>query len=406
MSPGRRPPAILFVLAHAVVIQLITFAMRPTLSYAVLGAGGSSALLGVVVAAFAVPALLLALPAGQVIDRIGERPSLLVGAGALMAAALIATFARNSVWALLLATMLLGVGHLLSVIGEQAIVANTTSRGQYDSKFGHFTFASAIGQTAGPLLLALPGGTVETPPVELIFIVCGAFSVVLLGISVLVRSSPHVHVESRPRMLSSALSLLRTRGLPRALLAGSIVLASVDLFLAYLPALGHDRKIAAVLISAMLVVRSMFSMFSRLFLGPMVRVFGRRRLMVWTIAISALVLICFAIPMPVAVLMMLSAIFGFAVGTCQPITMSWISELATPGTRGLAMSLRLASNRLGQTVLPSLLGTVAAASGAAGVFFATGIVLFGGAWSGAAVGEVLGGVLGGTESEGGAADVL
>ena len=96
MSPGRRPPAILFVLAHAVVIQLITFAMRPTLSYAVLGAGGSSALLGVVVAAFAVPALLLALPAGQVIDRIGERPSLLVGAGALMAAALIATFARNS----------------------------------------------------------------------------------------------------------------------------------------------------------------------------------------------------------------------------------------------------------------------------------------------------------------------
>jgi MFS family permease len=108
----------------------------------------------------------------------------------------------------------------------------------------------------------------------------------------------------------------------------------------------------------------------------------------------------------VAVLMMLSAIYGFAVGTCQPITMSWISELATPGTRGLAMSLRLASNRLGQTVLPSLIGTVAAAMGAAGVFFATGIVLFGGAWSGAAVGEVLGAVLGGTESEDGAADAL
>jgi ABC-type transport system involved in cytochrome c biogenesis permease subunit len=60
------------------------------------------------------------------------------------------------------------------------------------------------------------------------------------------------------------------------------------------------------------------------------------------------------------------------------------------------MSLRLASNRLGQTVLPSLLGTVAAATGAAGVFVATGIVLFGGAWSGAAVGEV--------ESEDDAAD--
>jgi MFS family permease len=388
MNTTRRPAAILFVLAHAVVIQLVTFAMRPTLSYAVLDAGGAAPLLGLVIAAFAVPALLLALPAGHVIDRVGERPALLFGAGALIIATVVATLARSSVVLLLIATMLLGVGHLLSVIGEQAIVANTTKRGHYDSRFGHFTFASAIGQTVGPLLLALPGGTVETPPVALIFTLCGGFSVLLLAISLFVRSSTRVNIASRPRMLSSALSLLRTRGLPRALLAGSIVLASVDLFLTYLPALGHERKIAAAVISVMLVIRSMLSMFSRLFLGPMVRAFGRRRLMVWSIAISAIALIGFALPLPISLLMVLTATYGFAIGTCQPITMSWISELATPGTRGLAMSLRLASNRLGQTLFPSLLGIAAAATGAAGVFVATGVVLFGGAWSGAAVGEV------------------
>ncbi|MEO7124224.1 MAG: MFS transporter [Lacisediminihabitans sp.] len=388
MTKAQRPATILFVLAHAVVIQLIVFAMRPTLSYAVLDAGGAAALLGIVIAAFAVPALLLALPAGHVIDQVGERLALLVGAGALILAALVAMLARSSVVLLLIATMLLGVGHLLSVIGEQAIVANTTKRGHYDSRFGHFTFASAIGQTAGPLLLALPGGTVETPPIGLIFLLCGGFSVLLLVISLFIRNSPRVDMASRPRMLSSAMSLLRTQGLPRALLAGAVVLASVDLFLTYLPALGHERKIAAALISLMLVIRSMLSMFSRLFLGPLVHAFGRRRLMVWSIAISAVALIGLAPPVPIWVLIVFTAIYGFMIGTCQPITMSWISELATPGTRGLAMSLRLASNRLGQTVLPSLLGTVAAASGAAGVFVATGIVLFGGAWSGAAVGEV------------------
>ncbi|WP_146238781.1 MFS transporter [Arthrobacter livingstonensis] len=382
-----RPRAVMFVLAHAVVLQVITFAMRPTLSYAVLDVGGSQALLGVVVAAFAVPALLLALPAGHVIDRIGERAALLTGAAALIVAALIASFGGSSVGVLLLATMFLGMGHLLSVIGEQAMVANTTSRGQFDSKFGYFTFASALGQTIGPLLLALPGGTVETPPVGLIFMVCGALSVVLLGISFFVRSSERSATGKRARMLPAAAALLRIPGLVRALLAGSIVLASVDLFLAYLPALGHERGIAAVVISALLVVRSMFSMFSRLFLGRMVKLLGRRRLMVWTIAASAVVLSAFALPLPVAMLMVLAAVFGFAIGTCQPITMSWIAELATPGTRGLAMSLRLASNRLGQTVLPSLLGTLSAATGAAGVFVATGIMLFGGAWSGAAVGE-------------------
>lgn len=390
MTTRRVPRAILFILAHAVVIQLITFAMRPTLSYAVLDVGGSAALLGVVVAAFAVPALLLALPSGHIIDRIGERPALLAGAVTLIVATVMASLGAHSIVALLSATVLLGVGHLLSVMGEQSIIANTTSRGQYDSRFGHFTFASSIGQTIGPLLLALPGGSVATPPVGLIFIVCAGFSVVLLGVSVFVGSSPRVHGETRSRLLPSVLALLRIKGLPRALLAGSIVLASVDLFLAYLPALGQDRAIAALLISAMLVVRSMFSMLSRLFLGPLVRRIGRKRLMVWTIAISALALIAFALPLPVAALILLSALYGFMIGACQPITMSWISELATPGTRGLAMSLRLASNRLGQTVLPSLLGSVAALTGAAGVLAATGFLLFGAAWSGAAVGEVSG----------------
>lgn len=384
---GRgRPRTVMFVLAHAVVIQVITFAMRPTLSYAVLDAGGSQALLGLVVAAFAVPALLLALPAGHVIDRIGERTALVIGALSLIVAAFIAMSDGGSVAVLLVATMFLGVGHLLSVIGEQAMVANTTSRGQYDSKFGYFTFASALGQTVGPLLLALPGGTVDTPPIRLIFMVAGALSVVLLGISLCIRSSARILSATREKMLPAAVGLLRTPGLVRALLAGSMVLASVDLFLAYLPALGHERGIAAVVVSAMLVVRSMFSMFSRLFLGPMVKLLGRRRLMVWTIAVSAAALMAFALPLPVSVLLALSALYGFAIGTCQPITMSWIAELATPGTRGLAMSLRLASNRLGQTVLPSVLGALAAAAGAAGVIAATGAMLVGAAWSGAAVG--------------------
>ncbi len=384
--PGRL--AVMLVLAHAVVIQSITFGMRPTLSYAVLDAGGSQALLGVLVAAFAVPALLLALPAGHIIDRTGERASLISGAAALIAAVLLALLGGGSVAMLLLATMFLGVGQLLSVIGEQAIVANTTSRGQFDSKFGHFTFASSLGQTIGPLLLALPGGTIETPPLALIFIVCGALAVALLGISLFIKSSVRVHAAGeRVRMLPAAAALLRAPGLIRALLAGSLVLASVDLFLAYLPALGHDRGIAAGMISAMLVARSLLSMFSRLFLGSMVKVLGRRRVMVWSIAVSAAALLLFALPLDVALLLVLSSIYGFAIGTCQPITMSWIAELADPGTRGLAMSLRLASNRLGQTLLPTALGALSAVAGVGGVFFGTGIMLAGGAWSGATIGQ-------------------
>lgn len=377
--------ALLTVLTHTVMIQIVTFAMRPTLSYAVLDVGGSPALLGVVAAAFAIPALILALPAGHAIDRIGERPSLLLGAAALIAATIVAALAGESLIALLGATVLLGVGHLLSVIGEQSIMANAAGRGSRDSRFGLYGFAAALGQTVGPLLLALPGGTVATPPLVPIFFVCAGVSGLLVVVSLLIPSSERIVLPTRQGMFATARVLLRSRGLPRALLASSLVLVSVDLFVAYTPALGHDRGLAVVVVSVMLTARSMFSMISRLFLGRLVRLLGRKTLMVWTVSASAVALGCLGLPVPPLGLIALSAAYGFAIGTCQPITMSWISELAPAGTRGLAMSLRLATNRLGQTTLPALIGVFATATGAAGVLVATGVVLLGAAWSSAAV---------------------
>ena len=206
----------------------------------------------------------------------------------------------------------------------------------------------------------------------------------MLGLSAFMKSSVREIVLERPSMLRTAAALLRTPGLPRALIATSMVLSSVDIFLAYTPALGQVRGLSAAVVSAMLVARSMFSMVSRLFLGRMVRLIGRRRLLVSTIALAAITLGSIALPLPATWLIILAAAFGFVVGTCQPITMSWISELSPPGTRGLAMSMRLASNRLGQTLLPAALGTFAAATGAAGVLVATAVVLVGAAWSSSA----------------------
>ncbi len=371
---------------HAVVIQIITFAMRPSLSYAVLDLGGAPVLLGLLAAAFAVPALLLALPAGHVIDRIGERPALVLGSICVVAAAVVAALSAASLGALVIAAVLLGIGHLLSVIGEQSIVAKAARRGSVDSRFGLYTFMASLGQTLGPVLLALPGGSVSTPPLALIFTISAGFGIGLLGVSLFMRSASRFPMGNRAGLFHTAGALLRTAGLPRALLASSIVLSSVDLFLAYVPALGQDRGLTALAVSAMLVARSVFSMLSRLLLGRLVGRLGRRRVLVWSIAASALALAALAVPLPAAVLILLSAAYGFAVGTCQPITMSWISELSAPGTRGLAMSLRLATNRLGQTALPVAVGAFAAAAGAPGVFLALGIVLIAAAWSSNAVG--------------------
>jgi hypothetical protein len=51
--------------------------------------------------------------------------------------------------------------------------------------------------------------------------------------------------------------------------------------------------------------------------------------------------------------------------------MSWLAEMAPAGLRGRAMSLRLTGNRLGQVVIPSTVGFLAAGVGSAGVLWAT-----------------------------------
>ncbi|WP_308491962.1 MFS transporter [Microbacterium terrisoli] len=384
MMDARRRGLVL-LLTHAVLIQIIIFGMRPALSYAALGLGSSPAFLGFLSAFYALPALFLALPAGRIVDVIGERRGLVIGAVTVSAAAAIAVVGVGSLFVLMIAAVILGCGQMFTVLGQQSYVGAISSAKRSDAAFGLYGFAAALGQTVGPLMLALPGGTPAMPPVALIFTVSLGCAVLMLLVSLLIRTPPRAAVAARAPMLRAARGVLSTKGLPHALVAGSLVLASVDIFIAYAPLVGHDRGLSAVVISVMLVARSAFSMFSRLFLGVLSKAFGRRWLLVGSILLSGLMLAGFVFDVPTPVLIAFSCGYGFVVGICQPITMSWISLIAPPGTRALAMSMRLAANRLGQTVLPAALGVLAAAAGAAGVLGASGGMLMIAAWAGTGV---------------------
>src|SRR5690606_39176321 len=138
---------------------------------------------------------------------------------------------------------------------------------------------------------------------------------------IMLPSSLKASLRDKTSMGRKTLQLLKQRGVPQALVASSIVLASIDLFVAYVPALGHDRNFSVEMVSAMLVARSMMSMFSRLFLTQLIRLFGRRPLLVGTVVISAFMLGGMFLPLPAIWFVVISSIYGFAIGTCQPITM-------------------------------------------------------------------------------------
>ena len=374
---GRSSTALLL---HSALIQAVTFLVRPAATYRALELDVPAFALGVLAASYAVFPLLLALPIGSLVDRLGERRLMAVGSAVVLACSAFLLFWGTSVAALIAGTALLGAGQLACVVGQQAVVANNAESTRLDSAFGYLTFAASLGQALGPLAISLVGGASVRPNTQAIFILSVGMSLVLFLATFVVSSrvSRRKRVaKGAQRSKGSAVSLLKAPGVVRALATSATVLAVVDLTVVYLPALGAERGITAATVGLMLAVRAVFSMVSRLGLGRVSRKLGRMRLLVLSLTVSTASLAVAAIPMPVWLLFIVMAFLGLGLGIGQPLTMSWLSAQAPEGQRGRALALRLAGNRVGQVVLPSAIGVVAVGLGAAGVFLASAVAVGG-----------------------------
>jgi MFS family permease len=368
----RRLLAVLLV--HSAITQVVTFVLRPTTAYRAIELGVSPAWLGALTASFAVVPLVLAVPSGQATDRFGERRVMLVGAVLMTLAGGVFATERGGAAGLVVGSVVLGTGHLLSVVGQQAAVANTAGPGRFDSAFGYYTFAASLGQAIGPALITLLGGSGELPDTRPIFLAATGLGVALLACTTMLRI-PAAERSGSAAAGGGMATLIRVPGLLRALLVSCVVLAAVDITLVYLPALGTDRGLAAGAVGLLLTLRAVASMASRLFLGRLVGFVGRRRLMIVSVALAAVSMAVVAVPLPPVALCALVVLMGLGLGVGQPLTMSWLAEVAPAGQRGRAMSLRLTGNRLGQVLIPSAIGLVAAGVGAAGVLAATAAAL-------------------------------
>ena len=359
---------------HAVLVQAVTFVLRPTATYRAVELDVPTHWLGALAASFAIVPLVLAVPSGHAADRFGERRVMVVGSLLVLLSSAAFVLLADSVGGIVLASVVLGLGHLCSVVGQQAMVANGTPRERYDTAFGHYTFATSVGQAVGPGLIVLFGGEATIPRTSDIFVWATGLTVVLVVLSLLLPRT-RGHAGTVDGAGGSVRDLLRKPGLVRALTVSCVVLAAVDITLVYLPALGAERGIAAGTVGLLLTLRATASMTSRLFLGRLVAWMGRRRLLLGSLALSATSLALTPVPMPLWLLGVVVVLVGLGLGAGQPLTMSWLAETTPPGMRGRAMSLRLTGNRLGQVLVPSAAGLLAVGAGASGVLALTAVGL-------------------------------
>ncbi|GAB3263740.1 MFS transporter [Arthrobacter pigmenti] len=371
---------------QAILTQVAWVGVRLMIGYRALAEGADAPFLGAVAASFALPGLLAALPTGRLCDRWGGARVSLLGIGFAVGGT-VGLILSSGLWILLPIGAVIALGNLLVVVGHQTFVATHHGVGESrDGAFGTLTAAVSIGQMIGPplvagaaaLLMEDPAdsaGSAPTPDTTaglLATVVCA-----LLGapLYLVVRSAdrekaPH---PSANRSKQRTGTVLRAPGMWRSLVVSGAVLVTVDLIYAFIPVWAVEQNVGIAVVGWLLALRSAVSVISRFGLASLVRRFGRKMLLIISIAVGTFSLAALPVLDAYGAIW---AMIGLGVGTGlpQPMTMAWVVGL-NPVSHGAALGVRMTANKLAQTTIPLAVGAAAAPLGVAGVFWANAVLL-------------------------------
>ncbi|MFX1760057.1 MFS transporter [Rhodococcus sp. As11] len=369
---------LLYLCLSTALLHAAFQSIRVLVSYRILALGGDAATIGAVTALYALVPLVAAVLMGRAVDR-GHATAVLrsgivvttVGAGSIALS--------SGLIVLALGNIVLGLGQLLVTVSGQAFVSILSPPGELDRGFAGITLGVSVGQAVGvPVAGAIAAtsddgnGSVETTGALLVMTVVSLLALPLvLGL----REPPGSGRTAEDGAPQSILSMLATKGMKPAMLSSLVVLASVDLVVAYLPLLGEQFGFGVLLVTILLTARTVASIVARALLPWALRHIPRTWLLVSATAGTVVpVALIPLVPNP-WVIGALLAVCGMFWGVGQPLTMTWVVGLVAPSDRASALAMRLTGNRLGQVAVPLAAGAVAGIAGVASVFWVTAILL-------------------------------
>ncbi|WP_144588248.1 MFS transporter [Brevibacterium casei] len=366
------------LVVHTVLAHATYNGVRVLISYRTLELGGTGVVLGLMTACYSLVPLLTALFVGRLVDRGYATAVLWVGTVLSILPVALAAIAPN-LGVLLVATMSLGFGQLLTTVASQALIPQSFPASRLTAKFGHLTLGVSIGQTIGlPLAGMIADATGGSPHIVGALWFMTGFSALTLIAAVIVMlrgRTPHVSRAEAAESVRTPWALLRIRGMKPAILASMATLAAVDLMTAYLPLIGQENGLSVTTVTWLLALRTFASVISRMIIGMLARRWGSLSLL-WTASATAGICV---ILIPVLTqtwsLAILLAIAGFCFGLTQPLTMTWVSTLSDPANRAAVLSIRLAGNRLSQVAIPSIASVLTIIAGSGVVFTISGALL-------------------------------
>ena len=365
------------VVALTVLNHLAYTGSRVTVSLFALHQGATAFAVGVLMSLFSLLSMLISVPVGRLIDRIGVLPPVVAAAGAVFAGLLLPV-AWPDLRALFPAAILIGTG-----FGVYFVVLNnmTGALGGPDDRARSFSWLAIAFSTGGFFGPMTAGFAIDSVGYRAAFLVLAAAPAVAL-VPLLRRRHhlPQGHGGRGAVTAGGIRALLAEPRLRAAFLVSGLLAMGWDLFSFALPVYGSRIGMSASRIGVVMGSFAGATFAVRL----MLPVFGPR-LREWTVISTALFVAggsfaLFPFARDAASLIPLSFLLGIGLGAAQPMIMALLWSASPLGRQGEVVGMRTAMLSTSSTLLPLLFGALGMALGMAPIFGAMAACLLTGGW--------------------------
>ncbi len=332
--------------------------------------GYDKAAVGVLLALFALPQVVLALPAGRWTDRRGVkvpiRASVVVCA---LGAAIAVAWPIYPV--LCVSALCSGAGIAAAAIALQRHVGRAArTPTQLKQAFSWLSMAPALSNFVGPFAT---GFAIDHAGYRGAFVVLAVLPVIGWLCIRATQELPDNHAAAANG--GTAWALWREPGFRRLLLLNWFTAASFDVHGFVVPVLGHERGFSASVIGSILGSFAIAAAAVRVAMPFMAA--RLREWMMISVALGVAALSFFVYPFvssPIA-MALCSAAIGLSVGAVQPMVMSLLHQITPPHRHGQAVAMRLLMINASSVAMPVLFGAAGGFAGVSALFWMMGVVV-------------------------------
>lgn len=338
-----------------------------------LNMGASAFTVGVLLSLLALLPMTFSIAVGRLVDRIGVRKPMLVGAIALFAGIMI-TVISPTMPALFATSCLAGSGFIVYHIAVNYLVAVA---GKPEERAKNFSWLAVSFSTSGFLGPMVAGFSIDGIGYRRTMLLLACFALATL-IALLVRRTEVAHHKTvEPKEQRRLADLLRMPTMRRVFIVSGMLSMVWDLFSFVVPIHGRNIDLSASTIGVILGAFGVAVFAVRLLMPLIIHRVGEWQLLIGAMIATGIALAIFPLVTTVPVLIALGFFLGAGLGGAQPMIMSLLYNTAPAGRGGEAIAIRTLLINISQTAIPLMFGALGAALGMTPVFWTMSVLLVG-----------------------------